>query len=229
MEVKQHSHVVIHLYIIILNTRQMPGTCSLPKLHYIGVQPLSIVLIGPCCSGYMNKLSKSAHKWQPTWRERLINSDGLMVLPSFCGKRNLSRPVPAALRRCVILRTYKTKVYLGIEGPQMMPATSGHAYTGCSLITDPSWPQDSKLRSVARWVRSQLRISPKQPRPWSTAVPSMSTVACCHCIGCSWGFMNFILIYLINLRRPEGGARLASQKSILEAEFPVKSIMKPDH
>lgn len=150
MEVKQHRHVVIHLYIIILNTRQMPSTRSFPKLHHIGVQPLSIVFIGPCCSGYMNKLSKSADKWQPTWRERSINSDGLMVLPLFCGKRNLSKTVPAALCRYVISRIYKTEVYLNIEGPEMMHATSGHAYTGRSLITDPSWPQDSKLRSAAK-------------------------------------------------------------------------------
>lgn len=163
MEVKQHSHVVIHLYIII--TRQTPGTFSLPQLHYSGVQPLSIVLIGSCCSGYLNKLSKSADKLQPTWRERLINSDDLMVLPLFCAKRNFSRSVPATLWRYVISRMYKTEVYLGIEGPKMVPATGSHAYTGYSLTTDPSWPQDSKLRSVARWVSSQLRISSSNKGP----------------------------------------------------------------
>lgn len=229
MQVKPPSHVIIHLYIIILNTRKMPGTCSLPKLHYIGVQPPSMLLIGSRWSGYMNKLSKSADKWKQTWRERLINSDGLMVLPPFCGKRNVSRTVLAALWRYVISRTHKTEVYLGIEGTEMLPATNGHAYTGCSLITDPSWPQDSKERSASRWVHSQLRISLKQWRPWSKAVQSMTTVTCCHCIGCSWGFGNFIPIYLINLMRPEGGVRLASQKSVLEAEFHVKNIMKPNH
>lgn len=72
MEVKQHSHVVIHMYIIILATRQMPGTCSLPMLHYAGVQPLSMALKGPFCSSYMDKLSKSEHKEKPTSREILI-------------------------------------------------------------------------------------------------------------------------------------------------------------
>lgn len=106
------------------------------------------MLIGPSCSSYMNKLSKSADKWQPIWKEKLIHSMAWQFCYRFCGKRNLNRTVAVALWRYLISRTYKTKVYLGIEGPEMMPATSGHAYTACSLITDTSWPQDSKLRSA---------------------------------------------------------------------------------